>query len=425
MSGTAEENSKIIVTNSKGEVVGEAMADDQGKWHIDSPNPLADGETGHFTATDAAGNTSDVTDDIADTVVPKAPEVKQNNAQGISGKAEVNSKVIVTNSKGKVVGEVMADDQGKWHIDSPNPLADGETGHFTATDKAGNTSKVTEHIADTVANAPKVDKNNASGISGTAEENSKVTITNSQNEVVAVVDVDAHGNWHLDSNPLSHGEEGHFTVIDEAGNISEETKHTADTVANAPKIDKNNASGISGTAEPNSIVTIINSQDEVVAVVEVDDEGKWHIEPNPLANNEEGRFTVTDKVGNISEETKHTADTVANAPKIDKNNASGISGTAEENSKVIITNSKDEVVAVVDVDAQGNWHLDSNPLANDEEGRFTVTDKAGNISEESKSTADTVAPGAPVVDKNNASGISGKAEANSKVIVTNSKGEIV
>ena len=425
ISGTAEENSKIIVTNSKGEVVGEAMADDQGKWHIDSPNPLADGETGHFTATDAAGNTSDVTDDIADTVVPKAPEVKQNNAQGISGKAEVNSKVIVTNSKGKVVGEVMADDQGKWHIDSPNPLADGETGHFTATDKAGNTSKVTEHIADTVANAPKVDKNNASGISGTAEENSKVTITNSQNEVVAVVDVDAHGNWHLDSNPLSHGEEGHFTVIDEAGNISEETKHTADTVANAPKIDKNNASGISGTAEPNSIVTIINSQDEVVAVVEVDDEGKWHIEPNPLANNEEGRFTVTDKVGNISEETKHTADTVANAPKIDKNNASGISGTAEENSKVIITNSKDEVVAVVDVDAQGNWHLDSNPLANDEEGRFTVTDKAGNISEESKSTADTVAPGAPVVDKNNASGISGKAEANSKVIVTNSKGEIV
>ena len=426
ISGTAEPNSKVTVTNSQGQVIGEVITDAEGKWHIE-PNPLANDEEGHFTATDNAGNTSQVTNHIADTVAPVAPIVEQNNASGISGTAEPNSKVTVTNSQGEVVALVDVDAQGKWHIDY-NPLANNEEGHFTATDMAGNTSEVTNHIADTVAPAaPIVEKNNASGISGTAEPNSKVTITNSQNEVVAVVGVDAEGKWHIDSNPLANDEEGHFTATDNAGNTSGVTNHIADTVAPvAPIVEQNNASGISGTAEPNSKVTITNSQDEVVAVVDVDVNGKWHLDSNLLANGETGHFTATDNAGNTSGVTNHTADTVAPAaPIVEKNNASGISGTAEPNSKVTITNSQDEVVAVVDVDAQGKWHIEPNPLNNNEEGHFTATDNAGNTSQVTNHIADTVAPAAPIVEKNNASGISGMAEPNSKVTITNSQDEVV
>ena len=426
ISGTAEPNSTITITNSDGEVVGEAITDANGNWHIE-PNPLADGEEGHFTATDKAGNTSGVTNHIADTVAPDAPIVHRNNASGISGTAEPNSKVTVTNSQGQVIGSVITDAEGKWHIE-PNPLANGEEGHFTATDKAGNISEVTDDIADVVApDAPIVEQNNANGISGTAEPNSRVTITNSYGEVVGDVITDSNGNWHIQPNPFADGETGHFTATDKAGNTSEVTNHIADTVApDAPIVHRNNASGISGTAEPNSKVTVTNSQGEVVALVDVDAQGKWHIDYNPLANNEEGHFTATDMAGNTSEVTNHIADTVAPAaPIVEKNNASGISGTAEPNSKVTITNSQNEVVAVVDVDANGKWHIDSNPLANDEEGHFTATDNAGNTSGVTNHIADTVAPAAPIVEQNNASGISGTAEPNSKVTITNSQNEVV
>ncbi|PWV64926.1 Ig-like protein group 3, partial [Frischella perrara] len=313
ISGTAEPNSTITITNSDGEVVGEAITDANGNWHIE-PNPLADGEEGHFTATDKAGNISDVTDDIADVLAPNAPEVKQNNAQGISGKAEANSQVIVTNSKGEVVGDAMADDQGNWHIDYPNPLTDGETGHFTATDAAGNTSKVTDNIADTVVPEPPiVEQNNAQGISGKAEANSKVIVTNSKGEVVGEAIADENNNWHIDSpNPLADGETGHFTATDAAGNTSKVTDNIADTVApEAPTVEQNNAQGISGKAEANSKVIVTNSKGEVVGEAIADENNNWHIDyPNPLVDGETGHFTATDAAGNTSKVTDNIADTV-------------------------------------------------------------------------------------------------------------------
>ena len=425
ISGTAEPNSKVTVTNSQGQVIGSVITDAEGKWHIE-PNPLANNQEGYFTATDNAGNISQVTNHIADTVAPVAPIVEQNNASGISGTGEPHSIVTITNEDGNVLNIVEVDAEGNWHLE-PNPLSDGGKGHFIATDKAGNESLLTVDIADTVVLAPEVNLNNANQISGTAEPNSKVTITKDDGTVLAVVDVDANGNWHIEPNPLAHGEKGHFTVIDKAGNISAVTDSIADTVApNAPIVEKNNASGISGTAEPHSTVTIAKADGTVLEKVEVDAEGKWHIDSNPLANDEAGRFTATDKAGNTSEVTIHTADTKApDGPVVEKNNGSGISGTAEPNSTVTIAKADGTVLEKVEVDAEGKWHIDSNPLANDEAGRFTATDKAGNTSEVTNHTADTVAPKAPIVDKNNAQGISGEAEANSKVIVTNSKGKIV
>ncbi|PXY95612.1 hypothetical protein DKK76_04545, partial [Frischella perrara] len=426
ISGTAEPNSTITITNSDGEVVCEAITDANGNWHTE-PNPLADGEEGHFTATDKAGNTSGVTNHIADTVAPVAPIVEQNNASGISGTAEPNSTITITNSDGEVVGEAITDANGNWHTE-PNPLADGEEGHFTATDKAGNTSGVTNHIADTVAPvAPIVEQNNASGISGTAEPNSKVTVTNSQGQVIGSVITDAEGKWHIEPNPLANGEEGHFTATDKAGNISEVTDDIADVVApDAPIVEQNNANGISGTTEPNSRVTITNSKGEVVAIVVVDAEGKWHIDYNPLADGETGHFTATDKAGNTSEVTNHTADTVApDAPIVHRNNASGISGTAEPNSKVTVTNSQGQVIGSVITDAEGKWHIEPNPLANNQEGYFTATDNAGNISQVTNHIADTVAPVAPIVEQNNASGISGTGEPHSIVTITNEDGNVL
>ena len=308
ISGTAEENSKIIVTNSKGEVVGEAMADDQGKWHIDSPNPLADGETGHFTATDKAGNTSKVTDNIADTVAPKAPIVEQNNAQGISGKAEANSKVIVTNSKGEVVGEAIADENNNWHIE-PNPLADGETGHFIAIDVAGNESLQSTKITDTVVpEAPKIIHSNSNEIYGTSEKNALITIKDRKGKVIETTFADEEGNWIINPNPIkTHNTVIRVTATDEAGNESMPGSAMTDLEPpRKPLIDECNADELSGVTEPGSLIYVYDSDGKPIMdgdqpkYAKADPSGIWEFKPNPLGNNS-GYIVAMDDAHNVSD----------------------------------------------------------------------------------------------------------------------------
>ncbi|PWV58303.1 Ig-like protein group 3, partial [Frischella perrara] len=348
------------------------------------------GETGHFTATDAAGNTSKVTDNIADTVAPEAPEVKQNNAQGISGKAEANSKVVVTNSKGEIVGEAIADENNNWHIDSPNPLADGETGHFTATDAAGNTSKVTDNIADTVApEAPTVKQNNAQGISGKAEANSKVIVTNSKGEIVGEAIADENNNWHIEPNPLADGETGHFIAIDVAGNESlQSTKITDTVVPEAPKIIHSNSNEIYGTSEQNALITIKDRKGNVITTTFADEKGNWKINPNPITtHNTIIRVTATDEAGNESMPGSAMTDLEPpRKPLIDECNADELSGVTEPGSLIYVYDSDGKPIMDGDqpkyakADPSGIWEFKPNPLGNNS-GYIVAMDDAHNVSD--------------------------------------------
>ncbi|MDV2442157.1 Ig-like domain-containing protein, partial [Acinetobacter gerneri] len=54
LSGSSEANAVITLDLGNGHTLT-TTADSQGKW-VFAPNPIADGETGTLTATDAAGN---------------------------------------------------------------------------------------------------------------------------------------------------------------------------------------------------------------------------------------------------------------------------------------------------------------------------------------------------------------------------------
>ncbi|ENX62769.1 hypothetical protein F885_01218, partial [Acinetobacter higginsii] len=96
------------------------------------------------TFTDAAGNSSNVTDTqvyTVDTVAPNAPVLDPINATDpISGTAEPGSTVTVTFPDGSTVQVPTDPTTGVWTTPNPGGLTNGETVTATATDPAGNTS---------------------------------------------------------------------------------------------------------------------------------------------------------------------------------------------------------------------------------------------------------------------------------------------
>ncbi|AZD01637.1 Ig-like domain-containing protein [Pseudomonas chlororaphis] len=418
LSGTGEPGSTVVVELPDGSTVT-TVIDENGNWSF-VPNPLQPGEAGSITVIDPAGNASEaVNTGSSDQTPPAAPTVDQNDESGISGTGEPGSTVVVELPDGSTVTTVI-DENGNWSF-VPNPLQPGEAGSITVIDPAGNTSEAvnTGSSDQTPPAAPTVDQNNGDGISGTGEPGSTVVVELPDGSTVTTV-IDENGNWSFVPNPLQPGEAGSITVIDPTGNASEavNTGSSDQTPPAAPTVDQNNGDGISGTGEPGSTVVVELPDGSTVTTV-IDENGNWSFVPNPLQPGEAGSITVIDPTGNASEavNTGSSDQTPPAAPTVDQNNESGISGTGEPGSTVVVELPDGSTVTTV-IDENGNWSFVPNPLQPGEEGSITVIDPAGNASEAvSTGSSDQTPPAAPTVDQNNGDGISGTGEPGSTVVV--------
>ncbi|WP_042073794.1 Ig-like domain-containing protein, partial [Acinetobacter gerneri] len=149
----------------------------------------------------------------------------------------------------------------------------------------------------------------------------------------------------------------------------------------------------------------------------VDSQGKWSFAPNPIADGETATLTATDAAGNIGAETiTDKADTVAPlAPSVEQNNAAGLVGTSEANALITLDLGHGTTLTTT-ANSQGKWLFVPNPIADGETATLTATDAAGNIGPSiTTDKADTIAPPAPSVELNNASGLSGSSEANAVI----------
>ncbi|MDV2441950.1 Ig-like domain-containing protein, partial [Acinetobacter gerneri] len=418
LSGSSEANALITLDLGNGNTLT-TTADSQGKWSF-TPNPIADGETGKLTATDAAGNVgSSITTDKADQVAPLAPSVDLNNAAGLVGTSEANALITLDLGNGHTL-TTTANSQGKWSF-APNPIADGETGKLTATDVAGNVgAETTTDKTDTVAPlAPSVEQNNASGLSGTSEANALITLDLGHGNTLTTT-ANSQGKWLFAPNPIADGETGKLTATDAAGNVgAETTTDKADTVAPlAPSVEQNNAAGLVGTSEANALITL-DLGDGNTLTATADSQGKWSFAPNPIADGETGTLTATDAAGNVGAETiTDKADTVAPlAPSVEQNNAASLSGTSEANALITLDLGNGHTLTTT-ANSQGKWSFAPNPIADGETGKLTATDAAGNVGAETiTNKADTIAPLAPSVELNNAASLSGTSEANALIIL--------
>ncbi|WP_019520168.1 Ig-like domain-containing protein, partial [Faucicola boevrei] len=438
VSGTAEPNSKVTLTDKDGNKIGETTADDKGNWTTKVTTPLKEGDEVKATATDASGNPSQPAEQlVVDTNAPNAPDIKPiaDDNKPISGTAEPNSTVTVTFPDGKTA-TTKADDKGNWSV--PNPgLNPGDKVTATATDANGNESpKANGSVNDTTPpQQPVINgvKESDDTVTGTAEPNSTVTVT-FPNGTTATVNADKDGKWSVPADPsVKDGGKITATARDNAGNTSEKAEEPIvdDLAPPAPSVNPiTEGNPITGTAQPNTTITIKDKDGNTIGTATTDDKGNWSVPAHPnVKTGDEVTATATDQAGNTSSPTKEVVidDKAPSEPSINpiKDGDTTITGTAEPNSTVSIdTNGDGTPDKTVKADDKGNFTATvDTPLKAGDKVTATATDKAGNTSKPANEpVVDTTAPNQPDIlpidGDNKEAPIKGTAEPNSTVTVT-------
>lgn len=384
----------------------------------------------------------------------------------ISGNAEPGATVSIYDN-GVIIGSTTVGADGQWGFIPSTPLLDGSHNiQATVTDAAGNVSALSPNFileVDTgipgmatglqvydnqqpvtgYVTAGGATNDNTPTISGQAELNATVTIYDGTT-VLGTAQVDGSGNWSFTPTlPLGDGQHSlTTTVTDAAGNISPSSPAfvlnvdtvppaqitsfniTADSGVVAPGGSTNDTTlTASGKAEPNSVVTIYDTDGTtVLGSIQADSNGDWSIGLAALgAGSHTLTAVATDDAGNVSVVSPPEVVVIDLTPPAqiagitvtdnhlpvlgvvaangDTNDKQPIlSGHAEPNSIVNIYNGSSTPIATVQTDANGNWSVQpTTPL---QDGQYnltaTATDAAGNVSIVSPTftfNVDTLPPG--------------------------------
>ncbi len=366
LSGQGEPGSTVVVETEgyNGQTVSQTTTvDANGDWDV--VFPASDIRTGEYfndvtiTATDAAGNTATVTDQIQiDTETAVNITMVDGSAAGsgnvvngashadgitLSGTGDANGTVTLT-VQGVPPVDVPIDANGNWsHTFTTTELPGGEyTRDVTVdiTDPYGNTSSNTGQIVvDTITNVSMVPGATLEGttineaerdsggvtVTGSTQPNNQVAVTltdNNGQQFTRNVQADNAGNWSATfaANEIADGEyDADISVIstDAAGN-SATTSQTlridteVDVDVNTATLEGNGivnfteaADGITltGTADPNAEVRV--NFNGIVKTVNADQFGNWSADyrANEIPSGERNvpvSVSSTDPAGNIA-----------------------------------------------------------------------------------------------------------------------------
>ncbi|MBQ1495125.1 MAG: BapA prefix-like domain-containing protein [Acinetobacter sp.] len=333
VTGKAEANAKISVFDADGKLLGSVTANKEGLYSIKLSSALISDKGGTVVAEDAAGNKSAPSKVIAgkDTLAPDQPLIEV-NAEGtrIEGRAEVNTKVQVKDSDGKIIGIGTTDAQGKFVVQISPALTTGKKGTIVLEDSAGNTSKPLEIIAgkDTIAPSKATAELNPEGtlLTGTAEANAKMEVKSADGQTtLGSGTVGADGKFSLSLSPaLTDKNIAKIYIIDSSGNRSEPTDvfGAKDTIAptkpllqtvmdDIGAVKGTVSSGgstddtkptLSGIGEAKAVLTIFDNG-YPIGTVTVGDNGKWSytVTNDLILGSHKITLTQTDVAGNTSE----------------------------------------------------------------------------------------------------------------------------
>ncbi|PTC36303.1 T1SS secreted agglutinin RTX [Pseudomonas paraeruginosa] len=428
ISGTAEPGASVTLTDGNGNPIGQVTADGSGNWSFTPTTPLADGTVVNATATDAAGNTSGQASVTVDGVAPATPTVNLSNGSSLTGSAEPNSTVTLTDGNGNPIAEVTADGSGNWTYTPSTPIANGTVVNVVARDAAGNSSPPATVTVDSSAPpAPVLNPSNGATISGTAEAGASVTLTDGNGNPIGQVTADGSGNWsYSPATPLANGTVIVATATDPTGNTGPQSATTVDSVAPpAPLVNPSNGATINGTAEAGAKVILTDGNGNPIGETTADGNGNWSFTPGTsLADGTVVNAVAQDPTGNTGPQGSTTVDAVAPPnPVVNPSNGNVITGTAEPNSTITLTDGNGNPIGQVSADGGGNWTFSpASQLPNGTVVNATATDAAGNTSGPGSTIVDTSLPSIPQVDPSNGSVISGTADAANTIIITDGNG---
>jgi large repetitive protein len=436
LTGTAEPGSTVKIFDN-GVQIGSVVATG-GNWSFTPTPALADGQ--HpltITATDVAGNASgpttafvvnvdataptppvisSVVDDVGTVTGPVINGNPTNDTQpALSGTAEANSVVRIYDGA-TLVGTVTADGNGVWTLPQTTTVLTNGQHNFTATatDAAGNTSapsSITSIVVDTVAPGQPDTLaviSNGTHVTGLAEAGSTVTITSADgNTVLGTATADGNGNFNVTISPAqTNGETLLAFATDKAGNAGLATGVTAPftNLPNAPVIATLNDNvgtltgnltngkstddatpTLSGTAQPNSTVTLYNNG-VAMGTASTDINGNWTFTTPALGEGSHAfTATATNVVGGtgpVSTPITVIVDTVApNAPNGTFNaDGSVLTGSAEAGSTVNIRLA-DGTTVTTTANSGGTYsYTFLNKQTEGQTLQITAKDAAGNTS---------------------------------------------
>lgn len=439
--GTTEPGATVslVVTNSMGATsfMSSPTVNAAGAWSVNA-STLPDGDyTLTSTATDAAGNTTqiavnftiDTTPPAITLDTPATGTLTNDNTQTISGTAEANAaiSVEVLNDSGMSAfsGMVVADANGVWTIDS-SALPDGVyTVSVVATDAASNSAPAGPNTftVDTTAPAltiatPSMGQNSSDDtptLSGTGEAGLVVVleVRDAQNMVVATLmpTVAPDGSYTADTTALADGTYSVSAVsADAAGNMSSAgpVSFTIDTMPPQVAIDtpangvaiNDDTPTISGTSEAGAmlLVEVLDNMNNVIQTLTPtsDGMGGWSVDATTLPEGDySASVTATDAAGNTNKDTvTFTIDTTAPGISITAPTDTQVlaerevivSGASEPNSNISVE-LRDDTGATIETqqtttDVNGAWSVTFQGVANgDYTAAATSTDDAGNTSD--------------------------------------------
>ncbi|MEJ2413863.1 MAG: Ig-like domain-containing protein, partial [Sulfurimonas sp.] len=153
INGSAEAGAIVVVTTEIGDIVGTAVADENGNYSI-TTDPLTDGTHNlNITVTDSLGNSASTTQNItidtasSDTSSLGITDISDNSGDyssiTMSGTgAEAGNTITIYDESDNAVATATVDEDGNWNADISNlngtPVNDNEFFKVTETDIAGN-----------------------------------------------------------------------------------------------------------------------------------------------------------------------------------------------------------------------------------------------------------------------------------------------
>ncbi|MDV7822694.1 Ig-like domain-containing protein [Enterococcus gallinarum] len=397
VAGRTTANADIEITNAQGEVVGSGTADGDGNYRIViAPDQVTPEENLNVAAIVTAGgqeyrsaNTPVTVPAASQTEIPTIDPVTAGD-DTISGTAEPGSTVTITNGdKDPVV--VEADEEGNWTAEVPE-VSEGDTITVVAeTDGKDPSAPITVTVDGLTVDAPtaSISGNQTDGypVVGETVANAVIEITNGQGEVVGTGTADEEGNYRIVIAPEQVAPEENLNVaaIVTAGGKDYRSGNTPITVpmekTATPLIDPAIAGDetVSGTAEPgSSVILTINEAAPVMARIlgglnttrafaaplelRADEAGNWRINVAELSEGDvltataqtDGKY-VSDPMSIVVSPVTVAAPTAT----ISGNESSGypVTGKADPNVTIEISNAQGEVVGTGTTDSEGNYRI--------------------------------------------------------------------
>lgn len=431
ISGTAEAGATVLLSDSVGNQIGQATADENGIWSFNPTVSLPNLSIVIAVAQDAAGNVSDQSSVTVDASAPATPTIAPSDGSVLSGTAEAGSTVILIDGNGTTIGQVTTSQNGHWVFAPSTPLPDGTMVNVTAQDAAGNLSTSVSITIDAIApDSPIVQPSNGIVINGTAEAGAIVVLSDGNGNAIGQTVANGNGAWSFaPASPLPDGTIINATAQDVAGNVSPRTTAIVDAVAPAaPVIDASNGANLSGTAEAGTTVMLTDVSGNPVGQVLVDASGQWSFTPaSPLPNGTTINAVAQDAAGNTSVASTVIIDSSAPAaPTIAPSNGTVVTGTAEAGTLVTVRDQSGTIIGQTTTDGSGNWSLvPATPLPDGSVVHVVAQDAAGNTSVDVSTTIDATAPLSPTIAPTNGAVVTGTAEAGALVKLSDDQGNSI